>query len=96
MLLLATRAVAPRAGGLLAKDVSASSVWRASVVLATLAMGACPVGDKVVGACRVGNEGANVVLTTLEVGACPVGDKGVGACSVGVGDEGVVVVLATK
>ena len=73
MLLLETRAVAPRAGGLLAKDVRASSVWWASVVLVTKEI-ACRAGNEGVGAhragidgvrtCRAGDEGAIVVLTT--------------------------------
>jgi hypothetical protein len=111
MLLLATRAVAPCAGGLLEKEVCASNVWWASIVLAMLEMGACPVGDKGVGAhCagdngvgtrRAGNEGAIVVLATKEI-ACRAGNKGVivvlattEMCACPVGDEGVIIVLAT-
>ena len=57
-----------RACGLLAKDVSASSMWWASVVLTMLAMGARPVDDKGVGACCVGDEGVGARCAGNEVG----------------------------
>ena len=119
MLLLETRAVAPRAGGLLVKDVRASSVWWASVVLVTKEI-ARRAGNEGVGAHCAGDDGvaggllvkdvcassvwwASVVLVTKEiarragnegVGAHRAGDNGVLTCRSG--DEGVIVVLATK